>query len=159
MQIIPDGPTCGCGQRGHLEALATGPAIALRMAGLLRSGLSSHLQAAGETVTPEQIVAAAQKGDALSIQVLEEAGSFIGMAVANLVHIFAPQRFVIGGGVANGAGDLLLEPVRRTAHERLMRGYHDTYDIVPPALGDDSGLLGAAAYAFQQFRNTFSTTS
>ncbi|HBY95379.1 MAG TPA: hypothetical protein DEP84_15740 [Chloroflexi bacterium] len=150
MLIVPDGPQCGCGLRGHLEALGSGPAIARRMAGLLRAGFPSSVQAVDGIIGTEQIVVAAREGDALSIRILEEAGTFIGMGIATLVHTFAPQRFVIGGGVSN-AGDLLLEPMRQAANERVLEAYRGAYDIVLAALGDDAGLLGAAALAFKTF--------
>lgn len=150
MLIVPDGPQCGCGLRGHLEALGSGPAIARRMAGLLTAGFESSVQRVNGTVSTEQIVRAAREGDPLAIRVLAEAGTFIGMGIATLVHTFAPQRFVIGGGVSN-AGDLLLEPMRRAANERVLEAYRGSYDIVLAALGDDAGLLGAAALAFGTF--------
>lgn len=156
MLVVPDGPQCSCGLRGHLEALGSGPAIARRMAGLLRAGFPSSVQVVDGVVSTEQIVLVARKGDALSRRVLEEAGTFIGMGIATLVHTFAPQRFVIGGGVSN-AGDLLLEPMRRAANERVLGAYRGSYDIVLAALGDDAGLLGAAALAFTSFAAESST--
>jgi glucokinase len=149
MQIIPDGPLCNCGNRGCIEAIASGPNIAREAAGRLRRGIESSLQHLEHDPTAREVVQAAKAGDAMAIDVLRRAGLFIGMAVANLVHLFNPQRIVIGGGVSN-AGELLFGPMRQGANEHIMPSYRGSFDIVPAALGDDVGLLGAAALAFTQ---------
>ncbi|HYN88119.1 MAG TPA: ROK family protein [Ardenticatenaceae bacterium] len=148
--IVPHGPICSCGLRGHLEALAAGPAIAEHMAGLLRAGLTSSVQPVNGQISAIEIVKAAQEGDSLACQVIGEAGTFIGRGIASMVHCFAPQRIVIGGGVSN-AGDLLLKPIQQSAYSRVMPAYRDTFDIVLTALGDDVGLLGAAGLALSAF--------
>jgi glucokinase len=81
--------------------------------------------------------------------VLERAGYYIGRAIANLVHLFNPQRVIVGGGVSN-AGEFLFEPMRRGATNHVMSVYHSAFDIVPAELGDNVGLLGAAALAFSK---------
>lgn len=151
MQVMPDGPICGCGNRGCVEALASGPNIAREAAARLKRDLPSSLHSLGHEPTTKDVVRAAQEGDALACNVLAHAGTFIGMAVANLAHLFNPQRFVIGGGVSN-AGDLLFDPVRAAADQRIIPAYRGTFDIVPAALGDNVGLLGAAALAFAKSR-------
>jgi glucokinase len=147
MQIVPDGPICNCGNRGCVEALASGPNIAREARARLSRGVPSSLEQLGRIPTTEDVVQAAREGDELACDVLRQAGEYIGMMVANLVHLFNSQRFLFGGGVTN-AGDLLLDPIRDTAEERTMKSYHGTYDIVPAACGDDVGVLGAAALAF-----------
>ncbi|MDQ4078887.1 MAG: ROK family protein, partial [Chloroflexota bacterium] len=157
VQIVPDGPICGCGNRGCVEALASGPNIAQEARARLRRGIPSSLSSLDHNPTPKDIVQAAREGDEMALDVLRQAGGYIGMAIANLVHLFNPQRIVIGGGVSN-AGSLLFDPIRDTANERVMAGYQGTFDIVPAALGDNVGLLGAAALAFTQSRNRNSTS-
>ena len=98
-------------------------------------------------VTPKAIAMAAGDGDALSIRVLEETGKILGSVLATLVNALNPQAIIIGGGVSN-AGDLLFGPVRQIVEERVMRDIN--VRIVPAALGDDCGLLGAAALALKQ---------
>lgn len=147
MQIIPEGPLCGCGNRGCVEALASGPNIARATVERIEHGLTSSLTEVAHPITAEDVVVAARAGDKVALEVLERAGSYVGMAVANLVHLFNPQRIIIGGGVSN-AGPLLFDPIRETTRRRLMPIYRDTFDIVPSELGDDVGLLGAAALAF-----------
>ncbi len=147
MQIVPDGPLCGCGNRGCVESLASGPNIAQEAAARLRRGLPSSLHSLGHEPTPRDVVQAAREGDQMATELLQQAGGYIGMAVANLVHLFNPQRIIIGGGVSN-AGDLLFDPIRKIANQRVMAGYRGTFDVLPAALGDNVGLLGAAALAF-----------
>lgn len=153
MQIIPDGPLCGCGNRGCVESVASGPNIARIARERIAHGEASALSALGEKISTEHIVKAAQAGDALAIDVLADAGAYVGMAIANLVHIFNPQRIIIGGGVSN-AGAFLFDPIRKAAKQRTMPVYHGTFDIVPAALGDDVGLLGAAALAFTNAKDS-----
>jgi len=147
MQIMPDGPLCGCGNHGCVEAVASGPNIARVARERIEHGAESSLSPLHGEVSTEHIVKAAQAGDALAIDVLADAGGYVGMAIANLIHIFNPQRIIIGGGVSN-AGEFLFEPIRKAAKQRTMPVYHGTYDIVAAELGDDVGLLGAAALAF-----------
>jgi glucokinase len=147
MQIMPDGPQCGCGNYGCVEALASGPNIARVARERIAHGAKSSLRELDDPIGTEQVVKAARAGDELASEVLTQAGEYVGMAVANLVHIFNPQRIIIGGGVSN-AGDLLFAPIRRAAQRRTIPVYHGTFDIVPAALGDDVGLIGAAALAF-----------
>jgi glucokinase len=149
MQILPDGPLCGCGNRGCIEALASGPNIAAEASARLHRGISSSLGELTREITARDVVRAAREGDRMALDVVERAGAFIGLAIANLIHLFNPQRILIGGGVSN-AGDLLFEPIRRSADLHTMSAYYDSYDIVPAELGDDVGLLGAAALAFSE---------
>ncbi|MCL5076223.1 MAG: ROK family protein [Chloroflexi bacterium] len=150
MTIDRNGPICGCGNVGCLEALASGTAIARHAKERLLKGEDSRLRAvldAGlEQISAELVAEAAKAGDGLALTVIEEAATNLGIGVVNLVHIFNPQLIIIGGGVAR-AGDLLFEPVRRIVRERTMRIFQKELDIVPAALGDDVCLLGAATLA------------
>lgn len=149
MQLVADGPVCGCSNRGCVEALASGPNIAREATVRLTRGLPSSLSEVDGAITAKEVVEAAQAGDHMARDVITRAGQYIGMAVANLVHIFNPQRIVIGGGVSN-AGEFLFGPIREVANERVMPGYRGTFDIVAAELGDDVGLLGAAALALSR---------
>ena len=147
MPIMPEGPLCGCGQRGCVESVASGPNIARIAKERLQHGVPSLLQEHEGDITAKEVVQAAEQGDRLALELLNQAGSYIGLALASLVHIFNPQRFIFGGGVSN-AGDLLFNPIRHALKWRTMPSYHGTFDIVPAELGDNVGLLGAAALAF-----------
>lgn len=141
---VAEGPACKCGNRGCLEALASGTAIARDAQGRIAAGEETSIPhgAPGET-TAEAVSAAARAGDPLARAVLERASYHLGVGVLNLVHIFNPQAVIIGGGVSM-AGDLLFGPVRRIVAERAMPNFRKV-QVLPSALGDDVGLYGATA--------------
>ncbi|MDH7489443.1 MAG: ROK family protein, partial [Anaerolineae bacterium] len=150
--ILADGPRCNCGNIGCLEALAAGPAIARNARAAIASGRPTGILDLTPDRDPDKITAhivtdAARAGDALAIELLAQAGFYIGVGIVNLLHILNPGRVVIGGGVSF-AGDLLFGPIRQTVDARAPLAFRKGVDIVPAALGDDAGLLGAAALAF-----------
>lgn len=148
MILEPEGPPCGCGGRGHLESLASGPAIARRAMEEIEKGTKTSITRLVEgklgKVTAKVVAQAAQEGDPLAKSIFKEAGFYIGLGIANLLHILNPQLVILGGGVSK-AGDLLFDPVRATVTARTMSSYQEGLKIVPAALGGDVGLLGAAA--------------
>ncbi len=152
MIIDPDGPVCGCGHCGHLEAFASGTAIARYVNEQLQAGQSSLLQIssptqAQPTVTTVQIAEAALHGDALAISAFERAGYYLGIGIANYLAIFDPSILIFGGGVSK-AGELLFKPFKESLKKHVFhRHYLDNLIITKAALGDDAGLLGALALA------------
>ena len=152
MIVEPHGPRCNCGNIGCLEAVAAGPAIARNARGAIAAGRASRILELTPGRDPEQITArivtdAAKEGDPLGMELLAHAGFYIGIGVCNLLHILNPGRIVIGGGVSF-AGDLLFGPIRKTVDERAPLVFRENVQIVPAALGDEAGLLGAAALVF-----------
>ncbi len=149
--ISTRGPLCSCGNRGCLEAMAAGPAIAAAGQRAIRNGRSALLRSmAGDVptgVTSELVVRAAAQNDPAARHIVRHAGTIIGVGLANLTHIIDTQIIVVGGGVAMGAGALLLDPARQEFQKRVMPPFRGTR-IVPAALGDDAGLAGAAALTF-----------
>jgi glucokinase len=91
---------------------------------------------------------AAHSGDPLAQEVMERAGTSLGIGVVNLLHLFDPQLIIIGGGVSK-AGELIFKPVRRVIAERAMPAFKHRAQIVPAALGDDCGLYGAIAWVLE----------
>ena len=151
--IDPQGPRCKCGARGCLEAVASGPAIAAQATEALRTSRPTLLRdlAAGSDgqVTAEQVFAAARQGDLVAREVVDEAGTYLGLAISQLIMAFDPQRIVLGGGVAQG-GELLLQAIhrelRRQATESFVfREMYKPEAVQLTALGTDVGILGAAA--------------
>lgn len=137
---------CGCGHRGHIEAFASGPAIARYVAEQMKAGKGSSLL---ETPRPNavQVAEAARNGDALAIEAFERAGHYLGIAVANYLAIFDPSILIFGGG-ASQAGDLLFLPFRESLKKNVFHPHYlDDLIITKAALGDDAGLLGALALA------------
>ena len=144
--LVADGPICGCGQPGHLEALASGPSIAREALKRLDAGEQSSIT--GE-VTPEAVAEAARQGDQLALEVLHQAGFYIGLGLTNLIHILEPERVLLGGGVSQ-AGNLLLDPIRETVYNRVMSPVYRDVQIMSAALGEDVGLMGAVALVLSE---------
>lgn len=146
-----NGPRCGCGNIGCLEALAAGPAIARAARAALAGGAPSTLlrlaQGQPEAISGETIAEAAALGDALALRLIDQAGVYIGIGLVNLIHCFDTELFVLGGGVTN-LGEPLFDAIRRTVNERAIPIMRRDARIVRAALGDDVGLLGAAALVF-----------
>jgi glucokinase len=142
------------GLPGALEGLAAGPAIAALAQRALAEGRSSLLRelAGGriEQVSAREVGEAANRADALALAVVNHAARVIGIGIVNLLHLFDPALVVIGGSVAL-MGEVLLRPLRDTVRECAMPPYQ-SIPLVPAQLGDDSGLLGAAALAWQAHR-------
>lgn len=147
MTINLNGRRCGCGNDGCLEAYASGPAIAARAVEQLRAGASSRLgtRVDGDLarITAATVYEAAADGDLLADEVVRDTARYLGVGVANLLNIFNPDIVVIAGGVTR-AGDHLFEPLRREVARRAFRPAVESCRIVPAALGDHAGVIGAA---------------
>lgn len=144
------GPACNFGHRGCLEGLASGTAIGRRAQEAMASGAAGALAAVEPgPPTARDVAAAAEAGDPLSLSILGDAGRALGLAIGGFVNVFDPARVVVGGGVS-GAWPLLAATVRAAAREVTMSADRRTVDIVPAALGDDAGLVGAALYAWDR---------
>ena len=146
--ILAGGPRCGCGRFGCLEALAKRDAICDRAARKASLGRRTSLwELAGHDLadlTPAMIAQAAAGGDAVATETLDETGYYVGIGVANAINILSPDRVIIGGGIAQ-AGDLLFDPIRRSVAIHALAVPLQACEILPAALGDDAGVLGAAA--------------
>lgn len=142
------GPRCSCGNRGCLEALASGTAIARRAREISveRPGSELGRLAAERPLTGEDVSMLARAGDSAAAAVLREAGMWLGVGIAGFVNIFNPEVVAIGGGAAE-AGDLILEPARREVYLRARSPSRDAVEVREASLGPDAGVLGAAALA------------
>jgi glucokinase len=130
-QVIEvDGPRCGCGNRGCVEAFAAGAALCR----------------AGGRDTPEAVFAAAAAGDQRAAAAVGEAVGRLAVGIANLLTVLWPERVVVGGGVA-GAGDQLFGPLRAAVAAAAPLVDPASYAIVPAALGPGAGAIGAALWA------------
>ena len=146
MLIDPNGPLCGCGHRGHIEAFSSGPAIARYINEQINAGQKSTLQA-DPNLSAAQIADAAREGDLLAISGFERAGKYLGMAVANFLAVFDPSILIFGGGVSQ-VGDLLFKPFEESLRENVFHPHYlDKLVITKAELGDNAGLLGALALA------------
>jgi glucokinase len=152
MSVTADGAVCGCGLPGHLEALASGPAIARLAQERLESGESSILAEIADAsgpLTANDVGLAARKGDLLAREVVREAGVHIGRHLANLAHAFNPEVIVLGGGVSH-IGELFFEPIEQAMRDNVMHpSFVEDLILLPAKLGDDAGLVGAMIIASQ----------
>lgn len=155
LRVVPGGNRCGCGNRGCLEAYGSGTALVREAREMVLSGtayaarLSELCGGDASTLVGAQVTQAAQEGDPASVELLSEVGRWIGEACASLAALFDPELFVIGGGVAD-AGDLLLDPVHAGFAAQLTgRGYRPEASFIKAELGNDAGVIGAAALAAQ----------
>jgi glucokinase len=145
MTVVPDGPICGCGNRGCLEAMASGPSIARQAREALAGDRPSGLREIRD-FTAADVSRLARDGDAVAVEVWRGAVRYLGIGVAAVITILAPERVVIGGGVTR-AGEFLFEPLREEVRRRVKLVPIESVPIMPAALGADVGILGAAAVA------------
>ncbi len=150
--LLPDGPLCGCGKYGCLEALCSGPAIARRAREAIADQPHTKILAlaGGEinSVKSEHVLQAARDGDALAMALVEETAYYMGWGIANLVNILNPE-IVLLGTIAVAAGDLLLDPIRRTVTEMAMQRPLEAVKIMPAELGDSIGDLAAISLVIE----------
>lgn len=150
MTVVPGGHRCECGNRGCWEQYASGNALAREARGLVETGspMAKALhQAVGGNVgliTGTLVSELANKGDRACVELMEDAGEWLGKGLANLAAAFDPELFVIGGGVSE-SGHLFLDSARRAFARHLTgRGHRPEARVVAAALGNEAGLVGAA---------------
>lgn len=140
------GPICGCGDTGCLEAFASGPSIVAMAQEYLKGGKSTkfrEMAGADGEITPYIVAKAAEAGDPVAKRIFEIVGTYIGMGLVSVINLLNPEKVIIGGGVA-AAGDLLLDPIRKTIKERAMVVAGNSVEIVPAELGNSAGVIGAS---------------
>ena len=145
MVVAPNGPPCGCGARGCLEALCSGTGIARRAAERLAGGArASTLLGAGgsKEITARAVAEAARAGDRVAVEVWDETIEYLALGLGNIIAALAPEAIILGGGVST-AGDQLLVPLRRRIRESVKIAPVEEVRIVQAALGGDSGAYGA----------------
>ncbi|SFL36429.1 Sugar kinase of the NBD/HSP70 family, may contain an N-terminal HTH domain [Paenibacillus sp. 1_12] len=151
--IEPSGPLCPCGNHGCLQVLAAGPAIEQEFRKLVRS--SEH-----ELVYPYQnidlqflkmhdVCAAAEDDDKLAVQVISNAASYLGIAMANLLNTFNPEAIILGGTIPN-ASTLFVETATKVMRQRAMRPLSADTIVKTSVFKDIGGALGAANFAFDK---------
>lgn len=146
--IVPGGPECTCGRRGCLEALASGWSIARRAEEAVAAGRQpgSTLHAMAGKITAQAVAEQAEAGDGLAGEIMVETADYLGLGIAAAVNLLNPSRVVLGGGVAK-AGDCLFLPLRQAVARYALAENAAAVSVVPAALGDAGGVLGAVALA------------
>ncbi|MBT9137549.1 MAG: Glucokinase [Syntrophomonadaceae bacterium] len=148
-----NGPLCNCGGRGCLERYVGNRFIVERAVERIeREGGSLIVGLVGGDlgkVTPEIISQAALKGDKLSVEIWNEVGRYIGVAIAGLANLLNPEIVIIGGGVAN-ADFLVFDEIKATIKKRAMRMPAKMVRVVPAKLGGDAGMIGAGILVWEK---------
>ena len=146
-------PLCQCGKLGCMEAISSGTAIANHARNTLAEGRHRDSSLAAvplDELSARAVVAAALQGDSFAKSLMDRAVGGLVVGLANAVHLFNPDLVILGGGVSEGLTQLdLLPRIREEIHGRLMSELHKAFDLVPSVLGDNAGLLGAAAAGWE----------
>ncbi len=147
MTIQINGRKCACGNYGCLEAYASGPNIAARAIEGIESGAESILADLVDgdlgRITAATVYDGAAAGDRYANEVISETAKILGAGIANLINAFNPEAIVITGGVTR-AGEHLFAPLRAAVRQRAFRSAADACKILPGALPDLAGIVGAA---------------
>ncbi len=151
--LLVDGPVCSCGHRGCAEALASRTAIERDVRDAIKAGQKSLVlqimkEKNKDRITSSVIQEALARKDRVVQEVMKRAEYYLGILVANAVNVLDPARVVIGGGIAERLGDDFVAPIRSTAYEYFLHPpAAKKIKIVPGALGDNAGALGAVVLA------------
>lgn len=153
MLMDPEGPLCGCGNRGCWEQLASGQAVTRAGRRAVREGARTSLveRAKGDPdlVDGPMVTSAGRDGDPVAVAILAEVGRWLGLGIGGLVNALDPEIVIVAGGVA-AAGELILEPARAAFHRQVEAVDHrPAVPLVPAALGDHTGVVGAAALVLE----------
>lgn len=148
MTVMLDGPYCGCGKRGCLEAVASRIAIAKEIAALAaREDAPYILENCGTdlaNIRSGVIAKAIKAGEKMVEGVVRQAAYYIGVASGNLINILSPGAVVIGGGLVEAMPELFMEEINRGIVDHAMPFLRKKVRILPAKLGDNAGVLGAA---------------
>jgi len=157
IQVIPEGPLCGCGRRGCLEAVASRLAIASAAAAAGYRGQAPNLMGDVGTdlasIRSGALSRSIKAGDKVVEQIVRHAARHIGVAVGNVVNLLAPDVVVLGGGLVEAMTDLFLEEATKGAQKQGLPSMTESLKIVAAKLGDDATTAGAAAWASHQQGN------
>jgi glucokinase len=146
VSINPDGPLCGCGNRGCFETYASATAMVRRMREAIEAGAQTCLAARADELSAEMIHQAALDGDAAARQNIEATGRYLGLGVSNIMHLLNPSVVAFSGGVT-AAGEMLMRPVRAEVRWRTLEASRRDVKLCFAQLPADAGIIGAARCA------------
>ncbi len=153
MSINADAEKCPCGNIGCLETYASARAMIAKAVIMLEKDNESILKECCKgsiyKITPEDIYKAALEGDALSREILRDAGRFLGVGIANIINIMSPEAIILAGGLV-GAWNIYVQEAIKEASRRAFKELFDAVKIIPSSLGDDAGIVGAASLVFME---------
>jgi glucokinase len=134
--VDPDGPQCTCGGRGCVEAIASGPRLA--------TWAVEHGWRTRREATARDLAEDAARGHPVATNALERAGAALGVAIASATHLCDLEVVAIGGGLSQ-AGPLLFAPLEESFRRHAGMEFAREVRVVPTALGQEAGIVGAAA--------------
>ena len=153
MSINADAEKCPCGNIGCLETYASARAMIAKAVIMLEKDNESILKECCKgsiyKITPEDIYKAALEGDALSREILRDAGRFLGVGIANIINLMSPEAIILTGGLV-GAWNIYVQEAIKEASRRAFKELFDAVKIIPSSLGDDAGIVGAASLVFME---------
>ena len=153
--IKPGGSRCGCGRRGCLEAEASRTAITQRIRKAVRKGRSSVLghkvASKNDKLKSKELAAAYHSGDEVTVAEVNRAAYYLGLGLGSLVNVLGPEVVILGGGVVEALGPDYLNAIVTSARNQILVDPDHQIAILPAALGDDAGILGAALMAREAF--------
>jgi len=157
LQMLPDGPLCGCGQNGCLEALASRLAISAAAAQAAYRGQAPNLRRLAGTklsnIRSGVLAKAIRGGDQVIEDIVRAAAIHLGTAVAMLVNLISPDTILLGGGLVEAMPELYLEAVTDSARSHVLPSYRESFRVVSAQLGDDATATGAAAWAQETLKS------
>ena len=151
MQAVADGPRCGCGRRGCLEAVAGRLVIASSAAAAAYRGDAPHLMEGSGTdldnIRSRALSESIAAGDQVVEEIVRVAASHIGHVVGSVINLLAADIVVLGGGLVEAIPSLFVETIQQASLETVLPSFEESYHVVAAKLGDDATVLGAAAWA------------
>jgi len=151
--LYPDGRKCNCGQRGCVEAYASADSTARRACEAIEAGAESSLKTVLEekgTITSKDVYEHLAAGDRLAKEITDGTAKALAITCINMLHATEPKRIVFAGGMI-AAGDVLLKRIREYFDEHIWSIKKEPVEIVFASLGEDAGIIGAAALASHTF--------
>jgi len=154
MLVKENGPKCSCGHMGHLESIASARAISQMMIGLsaeypeTEAAIRRITGGRAERITAAQVFQLAAEGDTLAQRIVDEVHTYLGIALANIVHLVNPGMIILGGPVAQ-AGDLFIQPLQECLQRLCLPAAVQSLRIVQGSLGSDANIVGAVTLALQ----------
>ncbi|MBT3320052.1 MAG: ROK family transcriptional regulator [Clostridia bacterium] len=152
-----DGPLCTCGRHGCIESLASGWALDMQVQEAIKKGVPTLLtemkSGEGSSATKADIRLAAELGDEFSIKLLERAGEYIGIGVANAIDLFNPTLVIINGTLV-ADNEVLMNAIRKTVEEQTMPQIYSDVKIVESEIGVLASAIGAATLCLEKSTKT-----
>lgn len=152
--VQPRGPQCGCGQRGCVEALASRLAVAAQAATAAHRGLAPKLlEKAGTDMSNMRssiIADCIAEGDVVIENIVKQAARWLGLGIANVVNLLAPDVVVLGGGLVESMSEIYLKEVQKAVNKQALKTFTKSIRIEIAKLGDNAVIMGAAALAAEE---------